>query len=248
MISVSEIYDSLISIIRKDKRGLSMSIDDFNKAIVPVNQRIYRLNYHDWESSKLAMDELGSFKVVAHQIDLTSGVGALPANYYHLVGEPYYNHLIKGKRKIDLITSLEHNNREMDYLTKASLLYPTAFMGYGATSDDMSIYVDPTTIEVIYIDYLRKVNTPLLDYYIDDTTFEITYLDEAEGVTIPAGCTGRLGQVPGSNYTAATLNFEWHEHDIPSLLNLLLETVGIQLQDQGLVQVSNTDLPIIEQK
>lgn len=247
MIYVSQVYDTLLSYVRKDKRGLSFSPDDFNSAVVQVNQRIYRLNFSNWEASKLSIDELGSFKVINYPIALNgSGVGTLPPDYFHLVGDPWYTHATEGRRKIDLISSLEHGSREMDYLTKASALYPTCFMGYGATSNDMSIYVTPATCTPIYIDYLREVNTPLLDYYVNDTTLVIRYLTEGQVLALPAGYTTRDGTVGPNNITSATVNFEWHDHDLPQIINLLIEAVGISLPDEMLVQVSNSDLPIIE--
>ena len=249
MISVSQVYDTLLSYCRKDKRGLSFSPDDFNSAVVQVNQRIYRLNFSNWEASKLSIDELGSFKVISYPIVLNgSGIGVLPTDYFHLVGDPWYTHATAGRRKIDLISSLEHGSREMDYLTKASALYPTCFMGYGTTSEDMSIYVSPATCTPIYIDYLREVNTPFLDYYVNDSTLEITYLDiaPAGNIAIGAGYTARNGTAGPANLVSSTVNFEWHEHDTPAIVNLFLEAIGIAFPDEGLVQVSHVDLPLIE--
>jgi hypothetical protein len=246
MIYTSQIYDTLLTAIRKDKRGLSFSPDDFNNIIVQVNQRIFRLNYAGFESSKLSMDEMDSFKKVNVPINLdTNGIGILPSDYYHLVGDPYYMHPTFGRRRVDLITSLEHGQREMDYLTKASITYPTTFMAYGATSEDMSLYVTPTTCTPIYIDYLRKVTTPFLDYYVD-TNLNIIYMAEGATVAIPLGSTSRSGVSGMANVVSLTKNFEWHEHDIPQIINLLLGTVGIALPDEGLVQIAEADEPKIE--
>jgi hypothetical protein len=247
MILTSQIYDTILSITRKDKRGLSFSPDDFNNAVVQVNQRIYRMNYANFEASKLSMDEMDSFKVVGFPINLdVDGEGILPSDYFHLVGDPWYTHVTAGRRKIDLITSLEHGNREMDYLTKASALYPTCFMGYGATSEDMSLYVTPTTCTPIYIDYLKSAQTPYLDYYVNNLTLEITYMAQDATVALPLGCTSRSGVSGVANIVSLTKNFDFHEHDTPAIVNLLLETIGISLPDEMLIQVSNNDLPIIE--
>ena len=250
MILVSQIYDTLLAAIRKDKRGLSFSPDDFNNIVVQVNQRIYRLNYSGFESSKLSMDEMDSFKVVNYPIILDgNGIGILPTNYFHLVGDPWYLHTTAGRRKIDLVTSLEFNNREMDYFTKSTLLYPTCFMGYGATSEDMSLYVNPSACSPIYVTYLRKVNTPFLDYYVNPTTLEIIYMDETTTpVAIPDGYVARDGTIGPANVTSLTKNFEFHEHDIPQIENLLAGAVGISLPDEMLVQVAETDEPKIEKK
>jgi hypothetical protein len=253
MILVSEIYDNLLALIRKDKRGLSFSPDDFNAILPALNQRIYRLNYADFEESKLSMDETGSFKVVNYPIALDgNGVGTLPVNYMHLVGDPYYLYTsldgkyVAARRKIELVTSLEFGSRQMDYLTKATDLYPLCFVGYGATSDDMSVYVTPVTATPIYIDYLRKVVVPFLDYYVNDTTLEITYLAQGATVAIGAGYTARNGTTGPANIVSTTLDFDWHEHDVPQIINLLLEAVGINLPDELLVQDSAKNLPLIE--
>jgi len=247
MILTSQIYDTILSVTRKDKRGLSFSPDDFNNAVVQINQRIYRMNYANFEDSKLSMDEMDSFKVVEWPIPLTvGGKGTLPTNYFHLVGDPYYTHPTAGRRKVDLITSLEHGNREMDYLTKATALYPTCFMGAASSAEDMSIHVTPTNLGTVYVDYLRQVNTPYLDYYVNNTTLEVTYMAEGATVSIPLGCTSRSGVSGVANVVSLTKNFEWHDHDTPAIINLFLETIGISLPDEMLVKVSNVDLPIIE--
>jgi hypothetical protein len=236
-----------LAIIRKDRRGLNFSPDDFNNAIIPINQRLFRMNYRDFETTKLSMNELDSFKVPSYTINLdVNGIGALPTDFYTLVGDPYYLHPTVGRRRVDLITSLEHSQREMDYLTKGSALYPTCFLAYGATSDDMSVYVTPTTCTPIYVDYIRKVDVPFLDYYVNDTTFELTYMSAGATVAVPAGSTARDGTAGAANVVSQTKNFEWHEHDIPQLINLILEYVGISLPDQMLVEVSNVDDPRIE--
>jgi hypothetical protein len=248
MIYCSQIYDTLVSIVRKDKRGLSLSIDDFNNAVVQVNQRIYRLNYSNFESSKLSMDEMDSFKVIGHQIALDgTGKGTLPTEYFHLAGNPYWTHPTAGRRQIDLITSLEHGARELDYLTKASALYPTAYMGAGTTAEDMSIHVTPVTCTPIYIDYLREVDTPFLDYYVNNTTLDITYMATGN-VVVPAGYTTRAGTLGPNTVASATKNFEWHEHDIPAIVNLFLGVIGIQLEAQDLTQISGAYEPIIEKE
>ena len=252
MISVSQIYETILSQSRKDVRGLSFSPDDFNNVVIEVNQRIYRLTYHNFEASKLSMDESDSFKVVKFPINLDSnGIGILPPNYFHLVGDPYYIHPVLGRRKIDLVTSLEDDNREMDFYTKASDAYPTCFMGFGATSEDMSFYVTPKTCTPIYINYLREVVDPFLDYYVNDTTLEVTYMPVATvanpTVVVPLGCTTRSGISGLSNVVSLTKDFEWHPHDVPQIVNLLLGALGISLPDEMLVQVAEKDEPKIEQ-
>lgn len=247
MILTSQIYDTLLAAIRKDVRGLSFSPTDYNNILPQVVQRIYRKNYRDFESSKLSMDEMDSRKVPNYPISLIGGIGILPSDYFHLVGDPYYIHSTLGRRKIDLITSLEHGQREMDYYTKASESYPTCFMAYGATSDDMSLYVTPSTCTPIYIDYLKKPVVPFLDYYTD-ANLNVVYMAEGATVIIPLGSQARSGAVGISSVVSLTKNFDFHEHDIPAIINSLLESVGVSLPDEMLVQVSAVNDPKIEKQ
>jgi hypothetical protein len=247
MILCSQIYDTVLSLVRKDKRGLSFSPDDFNNAIIAVNQRIYRLNYANYESSKLSIDEMDSFLVPNYAINLdANGVGALPADYFHMAGDPWYTHATEGRRKIDLVTTLEFGNRELDFCTKSTLLYPTCYMAYNTTAGDMAVHVTPITCTPIYLSYLRKVATPFLDYYVDDTTFELIYMAAGATVTVPLGHTSRSGVAGSSNVVSQTVNIEWHDHDEPQIINLLLEAIGISLPDDMLIKVSNINEPKIE--
>lgn len=249
MVSVTEVYDSLLTLVRKDKRGLSLSPEEYNKIIESVNQQIYKLAYAEFEATKTVIDRLDAFKVVGETIALTGGIGDLPADYKHLVGNPYYDHDTSGTRQIDLVTSSEHRAREMDYMTKGSLLYPTAFLKEGVSSDK-AIAVTPNTITSIYIDYLRELTVPYLDYYVDDTTLQITYLEEDPAAqSIPSGVTLADGTAgPVANYVSLTKNFEWTEADRPQIINLCLEAAGVQLPDQVLLEVSNKNEPKYERQ
>jgi hypothetical protein len=249
MISVSQVYDTALALVRKDKRGLSFSPDDYNSILRQVNQRIWRITYHNFESSKLSMDELGSLKIVDYAINLdANGVGVLPTNYFHLAGDPWYTHPTEGRRKIDLITTLEHGSRELDFLTKASVTYPTCFMGYSSTAGDMAIYVTPVSCTPIYITYLRQTVDPFLDYYMNDDTFEITYMAEGATVAVPLGCTARNGTAGAANVVSQTIDFEWHPHDEPQILAQLLQSIGISLPDELLVQVGSVNEVKVEKE
>ena len=249
MISVSQIYDTALALVRKDKRGLAFSPDDYNSILHQVNQRVWRINYHNFESNKLSIDELGSLKINNLTINLTAlGVGKLPDDYFHTAGDPWYTHATAGRRKIDLITTLEHGNRELDYLTKATELYPTCYMAYDSTNDDMSIYVTPSTCTPIYLTYLRQTVDPYLDYYIKDDTLEVFYLTQGQAFPLPLGYTYRDGTVGPSNITSLTVDFEWHPHDEPQILAQLLQAIGICLPDELLVQVGSTNEVKVEQE
>ena len=249
MISVSQIYDSLLTFSRKDKRGLSISPDDYNNVIPEVNQRIWRLNYHNFESSKLSIDEMDSFLIPNYPISLDSnGVGILPSNYFHMAGDPWYNHATAGRRKVDLVTTLEFGNRQLDYLTKATDLYPLCYMGYDASGGDMALHITPTTCTPVYMSYLRQTIDPFLDYYVNNTTLEIIYMAEGATVAIPLGSTSRSGVSGMANVVSQTRNFEWHPHDVPAIMAQLLQAVGISLPDELLLQAGSVNEVKVEKE
>lgn len=242
MISVSQIYDTILALSRKDKRGLSFSPDDYNNVLVQVNQRIWRLNYHNFEASKLSTDEMSSFKILDFPIVLdANGVGALPTNYFHLAGDPWYSHLTEGRRKIDLVTTLEFGSREMDYFSKSSALYPLCYMGYSSIGNDMAITVSPATCTPIYVSYLRQTVDPFLDYYVNNSSLNITYMAQGVTVAVPLGSTSRSGIAGPTSIASLTKDFEWHSHDIPAIIAQLIQVLGLSLPDEMLVQVGNSD-------
>jgi hypothetical protein len=252
MIYVSQIYDTVLSSVRKDKRGLAFSPDDFNNIAIQVNQRVWRKNYHNFESSKLSIDEMDSFLIPNFQINLdANGVGVLPTNYFHMAGDPWYTHPTEGRRKIDLVTTLEYGNRELDYLTKSTALYPTCYMGYDISGGDMALHVTPASCTPVYMSYLRQTVDSYLDYYVNDKTLEVIYMIEGAPVAVPVDHTAPAVVVNGvtlraeiagpNNVTSYTKNFEWHPHDVPSIISLFLQAVGISLPDELLVQVGNAE-------
>lgn len=259
MIYAYKIYDTLVSICRKDKRGLSLSIDDFNNLAFQVNERLFKFNYADFEQTKLSMAEMDSFKIVKWPINLDSnGIGTLPDDFYLVVGDPYYylstainEHPIGERRKVELVTSLEFGNREMDYDSRSTSLYPLAFLGYATTSGDMGLYCNPVAdmaSKTIYLDYIRRLATPFLDYYVNDTTFEVTYMAQGATVTVPLGSTSRSGLAGSVAVVSQTQNFEFHPHDVPQLINLFLGLIGLQLSSQDLQQASMAYENIIEKE
>jgi hypothetical protein len=100
----------------------------------------------------------------------------------------------------------------------------------------------------VYIDYIRSVDTPFLDYYTNDSTFEITYMAASTTVAVPAGSTSRSGLSGAVNVTSLTTNFEWDDGDIPQIVNIFIGLLGIQLESADLSQISGTYEQIIDKE
>jgi len=182
---------------------------------------------------------MSGFKVLNEAVAIgAGGIGNLPIKYYHMCGMPYYTDAEGIVRRLDLVSSLEHAEREQDFLTKATLIDPTYRFGTASATGDMDIYVSPTAgITTIYIDYIRVPNVPYLDYYADDTTAEYTWMASGSvTVAVPSGSTARDGTTGAANVVSKTVDWEFDDEDLPLICNLFLQQLGIQLPSPELYE------------
>ena len=248
MILISDLYNTLLDLVRADKRGESLSVEEFNRVIRLVNQEVYDAYYDSFEDGIDNIDTLGGFKVINYTIPLVlSGefmTGTIPANYYEMIGKPRI--LSSGTyRRCDLVTEYEHGDRAEDYLTQATLTHPYCLIGGVNASDELQIRVLPTTVTGnIYLSYLRSITVPYLDYYVNDTTLVKTFMaDTTALVSIPTGSTYRDGTVGGVAVTkvSQTVNLEWDDSDMNLILAKLMTKMGVQLPDEFLTQSGMAD-------
>ncbi len=246
MILVSDLYDLLLDAIRTDKRGLSLEIAEFNRLIRLVNQDVYDTYIKDFENNTENSDTLGWFKVLNYSIDLvlSNGMmtGTMPTNYYYIIGKPRILDTDGSTiRWVDRVTSLEDAVREEDYLTKASVTYPTCRVASVNSLNQLQIKVRPATVTKVWIDYLKTPTIPFLDYYTDNNTFVKTFLPSTiTPQSLPINCTYRTGTVGGTGVTVTSLtkNLDFDDGDLPLILSKLVQRVGATLPDEGLVTTS----------
>lgn len=232
-----QVYETLLDVCRKDLRGRSLTPEEFNNLAPIINQLVYERYYSQFEATVDNSDSMSAFKVLGETIPLVAGVGTLPARYYHIVGMPYYTDSGGVVRYIDLVSSMEHARREQDYLTKATVVHPTCRLGLANSTADKTIHVTPTSITSISLDYLRTADTPYLDYYVDDTNLTYTWCSSGGvNVNVPAGATYRDGTVGAAVVVSQTVNWEWDAEDLPLIINLFLQYLGVQLPDQVLIE------------
>jgi hypothetical protein len=234
------VYNTLLTQIRKDKRGMSLSPDEFNELSVIVDKRLLIAFCSRFEEDIEISSHMGFLKVMDYPIILSSGIGTLPTNYFRTMGDLYYYDTDGIMRPLDVRTSKEHSYHERDYLTKASLKYPSCVIGSQDTSKVMQIRAYPTSISTIYLNYIRDTQVPFLDYYINDTTLEKIFLAEgAQNVNISSGFTYRDGTTGIKN--SLSKDFEWDVHELPWLIAYFLQAVGVAIPDELLVQIGKTD-------
>lgn len=240
MISTASLYNLLLDTIRKDKRGKAVSVDEFNRMSEQVNQDLFSDYCAKFEEDIDNTDALAKFKTYNASIGLAlvggEMVGALPSDYYRLIGKP---RTIVGDvtRWVDVVTTLEHSVRSTDYLTQATTTYPTCQIGDEDSSGNLYIRLSPSSLTNLYVDYLRVAVTPFLDYYVNDTTLGYTFLDEGDtSVNVPSGYTYRTGTIGGALVTvnSATVDWEWNLEDIPVLISKFCSILGVAIPDEVL--------------
>lgn len=241
MILASTVYDTLLDAIRKDTRGRSLSIEEFNNLSTIVCHSLFEDYYKKFEENIESSDALGGFKVFEYPISLTAnanataGVGLLPDNYYHLIGQP---RTISGStvRTVDVVSAQEHSIRIQDYLTQPTTTYPMCQIGGINASGKLQIRVYPSTIPDVYIDYFKEPATPYLDYYLNNTNLNYTYMATNVTVSVPLGNTARDGTVGLANVASDTIDWEFSSDDLELIIAKFMTILGITLTDEILVQ------------
>jgi len=241
------VYQSVLNAIRKDKRGLSLSLDEYNFYSRIVDKKVIIAFMSRWEDDIEITSHAGFLKVPDYPITLVQGIGVLPSNYFRIMGDPTYVDADGNTTHIDVITSKERTYRERDYLTKATLKNPTCVIGGQDSLQKMQIRVYPASITSILIDYVRDTVSPFLDYYINDTTLQTTYLTKGQTLTLPFGCTYRDGTQSGT-ITSTTQDWEWDLHELPWIVSYFLQELGVTLPDELLIQVGKVESAELQNK
>lgn len=241
MILCSTVYETLLKILRADKRGRQLSPEEFSSIARIVNERVYSKYKKTFESDIDVTDALAGFKVINHEIALASGVGSLPSNYKRIIGKP--RTLDSGTtHRVEIVSTLEMDERLDDYLTQPSTTYPCATLGGLDGSDNIQIRLEPTTITTVWIDYLKNPTAPYLDYYTNDTTLVMTFMAEGASVSVPAGSTYRDGTAGGgAAIPSATVDFMWSDDELPLMIAMFCQIMGVAIPDQFLTEVGNLD-------
>lgn len=233
-VSVSYVYDTILTLIRKDQQGNSFNIPEYNNLIKLVNLELYNFYVSKIEQDADNTNVMYPFIKRNVQITLTGGVGELPSVVHRLLGKPWY---ISGSDTIpfDMVTSVEFAERMKDELTKPTEDNPIVILGTPQDDDNITVY--PSTLTSIRFDYLLLPTTPLLDYYILSTG-QYVYLDAgATNITIPVGAVYSDGVTTNpSTVNSLTVDFQWHQDEIPILIDSVLQKAGLILENQAPIE------------
>jgi hypothetical protein len=160
------------------------------------------------------------------------------------VATVFYNAAVQGGYRVLYV----HDNDNFVFDETYSAIPQSATMiAYGVTR----INVYPTTIPSVIINYLRYPRTPFLDYYVD-SNYAIHYLDEYNAYietsyTLAAGDVYRDGtSTLGTVVYSWTVNWEWDEDLLPQIVYMILQKMGINLENMSVAQIA-TQLDVKEQ-
>lgn len=244
MIPVEQVYDTLLSLIREDKRGLALSPDEFNRLAKIVNERVYQKKIKNFEIDSDSSESLAKFKDVNATAVLAAGTLSLPSDFYKMIGKPRIVNNSSETRRCDMVSQLEYDERYEDYLTQPSETYPVFTLGELDGSDNIIMHVYPTTITgTVTFDYLKKAATPIYDYYVNNTTLVVTYMDAGTTVTIPSGSTYRNGTAGdgATTFASTSVDWDWDEEDMELILSIFCQLLGIAMPDELMIQSGNLE-------
>ena len=238
-IAVENVYNSLLTLIREDKRGNALSPDEYNRVANIVNERLFQKYYSEYEKTLDISDALSPFIKLAYPV-LAGNVLTMPTDYKIVIGK--LRSITLGTY-LDYVTRLELDERQADYLTAASNTYPVWTYG-GETGGVKFAYVYPATMTgFIVLNYLSIPTTPFYDYYVNDTTAVITYMDVSANVIIPSGSTYRDGTAGDgvTSFPSTSVDWMWNSDELQKIVVLFKEILGIAFPDQFLTETSNME-------
>lgn len=237
MIPVEDVYNSLLTILREDKRGIALSLDEYNRIASLVNERVFAKKYAQFETTLEISDALTPF-LSSDNLNIIANSIIFPTDYKIMIGKPYSS---SAGRHMDYVTQLELYERLEDYLTKPSKTYPVwTFLGDAGGFRIAQVY--PATLSgYVTIRYLKEPATPFYDYYVNNTTLVTTYMDVGASVVIPTGCTYRDKTIGDgvTSFTSTSVDWEWGSGELSLILNMLASILGVTFPDQFLLEASN---------
>lgn len=230
MAYIGDLYNAILDITRKDKRGLAFSVGAYNNICNVSDNELFTQQIQKFQLTNIVTESMLPFLKSG---SITSTSWALPADFSHIIGQPIYN-----STPVDIVTENEYSFRIWDELTKPSTTYPICKFESGS-----KLVCYPATVTPITIKYFKAPATVKLDYYVYDGRRYL--LDVGETHIVVTGETYPLETTQpgvGSSYTSKTVDFEWETvPEKAELVNLVLKKLGIALTDVNIEQIAQQD-------
>lgn len=239
--TLKTVWDIIHAILKKESKGNVITPDRFTDLLQQCHLEYYNQQYEKWAGSQRILDSLRPFVV----LDEAFTVGA-SGTAFNTLAKPY-RHLIGARTSsnvhVDIVTPLEWNEWSGDSVMKATTSYPLL------TIDSSKLYVDPTSVGTdMKISYLAQCEEdtadtapdtgefflPFFDYYIDDN-YVVQYLENNESHALTTGEEYRDGST-STTVTGISHELFWEDNDIINIISMLLQKIGISMQDANVAQ------------
>lgn len=156
-----------------------MSVSEFNGLLPAVSHEYFAQQYAKFQETQNITDSLAPFIKTA-TITLTSGVGYLPADYFHLIGKPLAT---IGSYPVDVVTRLEYAERAIDPITQPTSTYPVGLLGVASYSSYIGTYLTYTpNLATFGYTTIAGVSRPAILF-----NSGYNYLNDGDLVTISGG-------------------------------------------------------------
>lgn len=227
MFNNGSIYKNIHTIIRKDVSGGYFSPEEMTRMLILCSHEKNNADYKQYEISRVITDGLRNIETSA-TITLTAGVGALPANYWHVKDRGV---IIDGY-SADIVTDKEWNERFYSHA-----LVPKAWCPM-ARIIGTNIQVYPTSSSCT-VEYLKIQTDPYFDYY-QDADDNIQYLSPATQYVLKTGET-YLDKDDGTErvypYTIAvgevkSVELHFPESERVDVMYRILQKLGVAINEE----------------
>ena len=193
MIQASTVYDTALALAKKDQRGGSFNIEEYNNIAALVNMELYNTYLSKYESGMAVTDALLHLKTRNTTLTLTAGQAWLPSHADRLAGNPWMTHpwgVITETSEVDVVNWPD---------TKVKVTSPDHGLKDGAVVTCTGLSIHVITSKAIH--------------YIDKDSFWVD-VDYAAADTL----TAAAWTVVGASYkevdmlTEEELSVRWADH------------------------------------
>lgn len=220
--NLNEILNFCNYICAKEQSGKTFTPLQYNVVLPVINLQLFKNKYAEFETAQKFTDALMPFKVWMGEAGTSplildaNGYAEIPSDYKHYSSLSFkkVTNQANCSPKIDIRTIAVLNDQEFDYYRQSTLKRPN-FKYPVCNFQNGYIRFLPINLQYVDFVYLRTPATPYYAYTIDPVTDEYVYND------------------------SASTQLEWRDEEQLEVINLLLETIGINLREEQLQVYAN---------
>jgi len=224
MASINDIKDIINIIVRQNTTGGNLDPNQFNLIINRAQITKFMRSYGNpqeyqignpvpriaFQTTQAITDELGIFIKNTDIIVPSTGQLSYPSDYVHLISLGFVTGVNSNGSVISLPRPIEIVNKEFEWYRRSSKIVPPTKLDPIAIEENTYIQLYPVNLGSVKFSYLRQPREAKWAYTI------------ASGRPV---------------YDSAnSVNLEWRDNDINSIISLAVSYIGISIKDQEVSQ------------